>query len=89
MNLKLDDCPLEHAVLHEAIFIPGANGKGHNLKNTLSINTIEGQQVGLKMTLMNNFVFIETNKGSAFIPINNFKLFVPMKMKAAAQAAKE
>lgn len=78
------NCQLEHAVLHDVLFIPGAGGKGLSLKSTLSISSIEGRQAGLKITLLNDtLVFIETKVGSALVPIGNFKLLVPMKVKQA------
>lgn len=86
-KMNLGECNLDHAVLHEPTFIPGANGKGVNLKNTLSVNSVEGRAMGLKMTLMNNFIFVETTAGSGLLPVSNFKLCVPMKMKQAEATA--
>lgn len=81
--MNFENCSLEHAVLHEVIFMPSA-GKGQSLKSTLNINSTEGKQLGLKMTLINEYlVFIETKLGSVLVPIGNFKLLVPMKIKQA------
>lgn len=77
--MNLQECRLEHAVLHEPTFLPGDNGKGVNLKNTLSTNSIEGKSMNLKMTLMGQFIYVETTTATALLPLSNFKLCVPAK----------
>lgn len=78
-ELNINNCTLEHAVLHEPTFLPGVDGKGVNLKNTLSVNGVEGKSMGLELTLKGTMVFIKTKTASALLPLSNFKLVVPAK----------
>lgn len=76
-TVDTNNCPLEHAVLHEPTFLPGRDGKGVNIKNTISVNSVEGKGMKLKMTLKGTLVYIETTTASALLPLSNFKLVVP------------
>lgn len=77
MNEK--ECAISYAVLHGPLFIPGADGRGINLGPTLSSEAIAGTSKGLKMTLKDNFLYLEVKGGSTLVPMANVMHMVPAK----------
>lgn len=77
MNTK--ECAIKHAALQGTIFVPTKNGRGVNLGPTLSLDTVEGKSKGLKMTLLDNYLFVEVTGGSTLIPTTNVAHLVPVK----------
>lgn len=69
--------PLKLAILHNPMFLPGQDGKGVNLKNTLDVDAIEGTSKKLKLTLKDTLIYIETATAYGFVPVTNFSVLIP------------
>lgn len=77
MNIK--ECSISYAVLHNPLFIPGADGRGVNLGPTLNVDSIDGKSKGLKMTLLDSYIYLEVKGGSTLVPTMNVVHMVPSK----------
>lgn len=69
---------LKAALLHEPLFIAGTDGKGINLTANLQVMHQSGTQIGLKLRLQGNFVYVTTKTAYALVPVESFKCLIPL-----------